>query len=264
MGIDIRRTIYPTAKVEEILDGWNNLVAAKIPMDVLFLSLFLKESSSNNTVRVTDYNGNKSPTLDQRKSSKEEPEPIALLRLCYWYRRCLQINDQMQHKYFNDKLKEIKEELGEKAKAKARGYGLPILADYGSNISDYYAQIKSLITDTIRNGNKKDKASRGILDDIRYSIYRSKSGCIFYTLVSEAGFDVYYRKIQSREAPNLGVGCVPSAFRILLGEEIQQYRRPETITKAGDLSDEILHILRRNRGLVQQHRDASWGPPAKT
>ena len=80
----------------------------------------------------------------------------------------------MQGNYFNfnDKLKEIKEELGQKTKAKAQSYGLPILADYGSNIANYHFKLQSVITDTVRNGNKKDKPFGGILDDIRYSIYR--------------------------------------------------------------------------------------------
>src|SRR5215216_251809 len=40
---DIRRTVYSTTNIEQIFDVWNSLVAAKIPMDLLFLSLFLKE-----------------------------------------------------------------------------------------------------------------------------------------------------------------------------------------------------------------------------
>ena len=37
---DITRIIYPTATVDEILNGWNTLVAKRIPMDLLFLSLY--------------------------------------------------------------------------------------------------------------------------------------------------------------------------------------------------------------------------------
>jgi hypothetical protein len=42
------------ANVKQIFDGWNSLVAAKIPMDLLFLSLFLKELSYN-TISATDF-----------------------------------------------------------------------------------------------------------------------------------------------------------------------------------------------------------------
>jgi hypothetical protein len=233
-------------------------VAAKIPMDLLFLSLFLKELSYDNTITINHNNNNKCNTLDQKKSSKEESELIALLRLCYWYHRCLQINDRMQDNYFNfnDKSEEIKEELGQKIQAKARSYGLPILADYGSNIADYHAQLQSIITDTIRNENKKDKAFGGILDDIRYSIYRFLSECIFYTLVSEAGFEVQYGKIYSKRPPKLEVESISSALRILLDEQIQEYHGLETITRADNLDDEILHILQRNRRLVQKINNA--------
>jgi hypothetical protein len=252
---DIRRTVYPTANIEQIFDGWNSLVAVKIPMDLLFLSLFLKELFCNNTI-TTEHNS-KCNILDQKKISKEEPELVALLRLCYWYHRCLQINDRMQDNYFNfnDKLKEIKEELGQKTKAKARNYGLPILADYGSNMANYHTQLQSVITDTMRNENKKDKASGGILDDIRYSIYRFLSECIFYTLVSEAGFEVQYGKIYSKRPPKLDVEGIPSAFRILLDEQIQGYEL-ETITRIDNLNEEILHILKQNRRLVDKINDA--------
>jgi hypothetical protein len=37
---DITRIIHPTATIYEILAGWNTLVAERIPMDLLFLSLY--------------------------------------------------------------------------------------------------------------------------------------------------------------------------------------------------------------------------------
>ena len=164
----------------------------------------------------------------------------------------------MQGNYFNfnDKLKEIKEELGQKTKAKAQSYGLPILADYGSNIANYHFKLQSVIIDTVRNGNKKGKPFGGILDDIRYSIYRFLSEYIFYTLVSEAGFEVQYGKIYSKRPPKLEVESISSAFRILLDEQIQKYHGLETITKVDNLDDEILHILQRNRRLVQKINEA--------
>jgi hypothetical protein len=40
---NIKKAIYPTATIKEIFDGWNELIAQEIPMDLLFLSLFISE-----------------------------------------------------------------------------------------------------------------------------------------------------------------------------------------------------------------------------
>ena len=42
---DITKIIHPTATIYEIFAGWNTLVAEKIPMDLLFFSLFLTDVS---------------------------------------------------------------------------------------------------------------------------------------------------------------------------------------------------------------------------
>ena len=74
-------------------------------------------------------------------------------------------------------------------------------------------------------------------------------------MVSEAGFEVQYGKIYSKRPPKLDVESIPSAFRILLDEQIQGYGL-EAITKVDNLNDEILHILQRNKRLVQKINDA--------
>lgn len=246
---DITMMVCNTANIGQIFNGWNNLVAAKIPMDLLFLSLFLRDIT-------TDYNNTK--ILGYERFNKE-PELTTLPRLCYWFQRCVQINDRMQDNYFNfnDKLKEIKEELGQKTKAKARKYGLPILADYGSNIANYHVQLQIALADIIRNGSKySTKSFGGILNDIRYSIYRFLSECIFYTLVSEAGLQIEYAKLYSNRSPKLEVHSMPSALRILLDEQIQKYHRIERIIETDNLNDEILCILQRNRRLVDKINQA--------
>ena len=75
-------------------------------------------------------------------------------------------------------------------------------------------------------------------------------------MVSEAGFEVQYGKIYSKRPPKLDVESIPSAFRILLDEQIQEYHGLEAITKVDNLNDEILHILQRNKRLVQKINDA--------
>jgi hypothetical protein len=58
---DITRIIHPTATIYEILAGWNTLVAERIPMDLLFLSLFLTDVSDllASKVHLIGFKGNK-------------------------------------------------------------------------------------------------------------------------------------------------------------------------------------------------------------
>jgi hypothetical protein len=58
---DITRIIHPTATVYEIFAGWNTLVAERIPMDLLFLSMFLTDVSDllASKVHLIGFKGNK-------------------------------------------------------------------------------------------------------------------------------------------------------------------------------------------------------------
>ena len=72
---NVSRVIYANATVNDILDGWNNLLHENIPVDILFLCLFIR----------TIFDRDKPESLGQ------QPELVALLKLCYWYHRCIKM-----------------------------------------------------------------------------------------------------------------------------------------------------------------------------
>jgi hypothetical protein len=59
---------------------------------------------------------------------------MAVLRLCYWYKKCSSINSQSM---FFHKVVEIKDELGTGVYTKMEKYKLPLRADFGPNITQY-------------------------------------------------------------------------------------------------------------------------------
>ena len=248
---DITRIIHPTATINDIFAGWNTLVAERIPMDLLFLSLFVKD--------VTDIlTDTKKSKIIKEKIFRKEPEIVVLLRLCYWYHKALQINETMQyeHCYFNDKLEEIKEELGKQLRIKAEKSGLPIFANYGSDRADYHTQLQSIITERIRKQGKAN-IHKIILDEIRYSILRYASECMFYALGVEADFGIECIKIyENKKSPNLEVRSIPAALRILLDNEGQGNDVIEIKENVDNLNEQILYILSRNKRLVNKINEA--------
>jgi hypothetical protein len=214
-------------------------------MDLLFLSLFVRD--------VPDLlaNGEKSKKHEEKRF-KKEPEVVALLRLCYWYPRAFQANETMQDPYsnFNDKLKEIKKELVHRIRSKAKESALPILAEYGSNITDYHRQLRSIITEKIKN-HTIARAYDAALDEIRRTVHKYASECMFYVLGIEAGLHIGYDNIYpNKKAPNLEIQCIPAALRILLDDESQEDGIIKINKDSGNLSDLILHAIGKNRGLV--------------
>jgi hypothetical protein len=80
---NVSRMIYRYATINEILEGWNHLLHEKIPVDILFLSLFIRT--------ILDR--------DNPESIGKEPELIVVLKLCYWYHKCLQMNSNNNFEY---------------------------------------------------------------------------------------------------------------------------------------------------------------------
>ena len=70
---DVSRSIHPSATFQQIERGWNDLVQEGIHIDILVLCLFIKAIWDNTSSRIVD----------------EETELIEIIRLCYWYYRCL-------------------------------------------------------------------------------------------------------------------------------------------------------------------------------
>ena len=112
--------------------------------------------------------------------------------------------------------------MGQQLRIKAEKFGLPILANYGSDIAKYQRQSESVIRRKIREqGNARTHIA--ILDEIRYSVHRYASECMFYTLGVEAGIDIECIKIyQNKKSPSLEVRSIPAALRILIMTKIRK------------------------------------------
>jgi hypothetical protein len=80
---DITKIIHPTATIYEILAGWNTLVAERIPMDSLFLSLFIRDVSDllASKVHLIGFKGNKEELkkYSENKNSKDYSDLIDMI-----------------------------------------------------------------------------------------------------------------------------------------------------------------------------------------
>jgi hypothetical protein len=163
---NVSRMIYANATVNEILEGWNNLLRENIPVDILFLCLLIRT--------VFDR--------DKPESKGQQPELVALLKLCYWYDRCLKMHSNIA---FHNKIAEITDEFGLSTQTKK--FGLPIRANFGNDTKRYLKELPILLAIA------KRKAPPGFTDmlwGIRHSVWRFKTEYLFYSLADEACFTI--------------------------------------------------------------------------
>jgi hypothetical protein len=217
----ISKTIYPLATINEILDGWNELIDDGIPVDLLFLTLFVRT--------ILDDTCN-------TEALEEEPELVELVRLCYWYKKCSIINSQSMFFHKGD---EIKEELGNGVYNKMEKYKLPLRADFGSNITQYQSELQPVLYAIVQR-----KAPKGFvkeLEDIRHFIYGFVSECMFYSLAS-ADFNISFNeKKPNSKNPDVFINRIPSEVKTII-DEIHYQDQIEA-----NLIEEILCSLRRNK-----------------
>ena len=117
---NVSRVIYANATVNEILEGWSNLLHENIPVDILFLCLFIRT--------IFDR--------DKPESIGQQSELVALLKLCYWYHRCIKMRSNIA---FNNKIADITNEFG--SSTQAEKFGLPIRANFGNDTKRYLEEL---------------------------------------------------------------------------------------------------------------------------
>jgi hypothetical protein len=122
---DISRTIFPDAKVEEVLKGWR-LIGKEIPIDIFSLIFFIRSADDYLRLGLTYYNG-------------YEPDLLELLRLCYWYYKSSQVtNIELAHKR-----SEICKQLGHKLPNKIRIYFSGDTKDFNKELTKELNIIKT-------------------------------------------------------------------------------------------------------------------------
>ncbi|MFY9795686.1 MAG: hypothetical protein WAJ93_08355 [Candidatus Nitrosopolaris sp.] len=191
---NVSRVIYANATVNDILDGWNNLLHENIPVDILFLCLFIR----------TIFDRDKPESLGQ------QPELVALLKLCYWYHRCIKMRSNIA---FNNKIAEITDEFG--LSTQAEKFGLPIRANFGNDTKRYLEELQPILL-----AIAKRKAPRGFTDmlwRIRHSVWRFKSEYLFYSLADEAGFTISIIKNNKlQKTPDVILNTIPAEVKTIL------------------------------------------------
>jgi hypothetical protein len=206
---NLSRVIHPLAMLPEVLEGWNELIGKGIPVDVLFVCLFLRT--------LLDSSG--------REVVEEEPELCALLRLCYWIQSCTKIPDT---KGFANKLAEIKLRLGVGVKTNIKSLEIPLKEEFSPNDEQYYEELQSIL-----QAIRKRRAPAGFtqsLHDIRNSIYGYVSECMFYRIAHDAGFDIRFPKRRIDKNPDIFINGFAAEIKTLIDSlEFQEKIEPSLV-----------------------------------
>jgi hypothetical protein len=227
----VSKMVYPKATIKEVMDGWTKLIEDDIPVDLLFLTLFIRT--------ILD------PTCNTEAIS-EEPELVQILRLAYWYQRSRVMNSQNT---FGHKVQEIREELGQGPRTKMEKYAVFSNLDRGMDTTQYYHEVVKPVMYAIRQG----KAPAGFVNEIkeiRHSIYQVVSECSFYSLVAEEGLDILFKtKKEGEKNPDAIVHRIASEVKTI----IDQLQYQDKIDD--NLLEEILNSIQRNK-LTRKINDA--------
>jgi hypothetical protein len=230
---NVSRVIYTYATINDIVEGWKELLHENIPVDILFLSLFVR------TVLETD----------NAESMGREPELLVLLKLCYWYHRCLKMDSANNFQY---KVNEIKAELGKGLFAKAEQFQLPIRESLGDDTQKYFEILQSILS---RIG--KRMAPHGFTDvllEIRHSIWRYVSEFLFYSLCDENNFTIsIINNTLSRKTSDLYLNTILSDVKTVLDKLKFQEKIEDEIVQ------EILFSLKRDKIFKKINEGLSQG-----
>jgi hypothetical protein len=228
---NVSRVIYASATVNEILEGWNNLLRENIPVDILFLCLYIRT--------ILDR--------DKPESIRQQPEPVVLLKLCYWYHRCLKMHINIA---FHNKIAEITDEFG--LSAQAEKFALPIRANFGNDTKRYLEELQPILF-----AIAKRKAPRGFTDmlyGIRHSVWRLKSEYLFYSLADEAGFTISIIKNKTlQKTPDLLLNTIPAEIKTIIDKMEYQEKIENSIL------EEILASFNRNKIFKKINEGLSQG-----
>jgi|GEM_PF-1485081 hypothetical protein len=230
---NVSRVIYTYATINEIEEGWKDLLHEKIPVDILFLSLFIRT--------ILDR--------DKPESIGKEPELVVLLKLCYWYHKCLKMDSNNNFQY---KINEIRDELGEGLLAKAERYQLPVRVNLGSDTRKYFENLQPILF-----AIGKRRSPPGFTDmllDIRHSVYRFVSEYLFYSLGDEANFMIsIIKNNRHQKTPDLYLNTIPSDVKTIVDKMEYQEKIED------NLLEEILCSLKRNKIFKKVNEGLSQG-----
>ncbi|MGB8936075.1 MAG: hypothetical protein WCC17_13315 [Candidatus Nitrosopolaris sp.] len=230
---NVSRVIYTYATINDIVEGWKELLHENIPVDILFLSLFVR------TILETD----------NPKSMGREPELVVLLKLCYWYYRCLKMDSDNNFQY---KVNEIKAELGKGLFAKAEQFQLPIRVNLGGDTQKYFETLQPTLS-----AIGQRMAPHGFTDtllEIRHSVWRYVSEFLFYSLGDENNFMISIIKTNSpRKTRDLYLNTIPSDVKTVL-DKLKFQEKIED-----NLLQEILFSLKRDKIFKKINEGLSQG-----
>ncbi|MFZ0512190.1 MAG: hypothetical protein WAM14_11335 [Candidatus Nitrosopolaris sp.] len=209
--LNVRRTIFESASVGDVIGGWNTL-SDVLPMDLLSLIFFLRTVYENLKLGLTYDEG-------------YETDLLELLRLCYWYYRCSKVEkSDLSHKQ-----SELREQLAGDVCTRAKKY---LFEDPNQTAHEFFMDPNAL---SIIIFTKLSGDLYRITDDFREKVSSYISEFIIAALAKAYNFKVRFnRKDDGKENFDMFIQEIPCEVETIL-DQIPWVNQPES-----ELKKEIL------------------------
>jgi hypothetical protein len=244
---DIHSTIFPSAKSEEVVRGWNMLNEdIRNLLDRLFQPFFLKAVKSATIFPINEF-------------SRHEPQMIELLRLGYWYYICSNLEGG---KTFPSKRKEIRGKLSRKLLFHLDQYKVSIKGDFPEELQEFVEKLNEAIPNSKNNAKSLDEDFPRYMKELPTVVWSITSELMFAGISSKYGSKVTFDPHADEHDYDFIINGVPSQVKTIIPDEscsrvieqkinnrLKEWNNGRRIEQAG-IEDEILSFLRENDGVV--------------
>jgi hypothetical protein len=175
---NVSSTIHSNARVDDVLEGLKILNEHTQNMFGILIEISFYKAL--NEFRKFQ------PSKSISRFYEIEPEMLDLLRLCYWYHKCLQIDPDS---FFRFKSRELRKKLAEGLLSNVTSYGISVNDDFaGSNEQEFLIWIQEAVK----------KAAPPKLSDEKFPIYVEKLFEAIRSIISELMLAVLSNQDKSR------------------------------------------------------------------
>jgi hypothetical protein len=216
--LNVRRTIFESASVDDVIYGWSKLSHA-LPMDLLSLVFFFRTAYENSKLGFTYEKGHETDLLE-------------LLRLCHWYYKC----SKVEKIDLNYKQSELREQLAGDLCTRAKKY---LFQHLNQSTHEFFMDPAAL---SIIIFTKLSGELYGITNDFREKVSSYISEFMIAALAEACNFKIRFnRKGNGKNNFDMFIQEIPCEVETML-DQIPWANKPES-----ELKKEILNSLKRNK-----------------
>ena len=231
-------TIYPNARADEIIEGWNFLLNKQMPIDV-YVNASIVHLLHNNLL-----NKYKNIPVDEETeiTIDNEPEILEILRFCYWVYKSRNIID---NENFERKFIEIRKDLKCNNELDTRNRYGRLFIDVGKALQDKTIDYESRLK--IANNFYNE------LNQFRNTISSFLPEFMLPCIIKDEGFEVKFNPVGKFKEYDLLFNSYPAEIKTIVDES----KYGKKIEK--NLKEEIEITLQRDKSVGKINHSLSQG-----